>query len=181
MSHPAPILTRCRAQIKDTHHYCDTYACAAATGLNAGLDQEGGGFAAIAALPTALKQGTVDEAAISEAFRRIFRVRIKLGLLDPPTQVPWNALGNGSATVESAAHIALAREAAEKAIALYSNRGNVLPLGADSVKRLAVIGPQAIQTTLLLGNYIQTPGSDAGITSVLDGLYQRVGVNVTRG
>lgn len=145
------------------------------------MDQEGGGFAAIAALPAALRRGAVDEAAISEAFRRIFRVRIKLGLLDPPTQVPWNALGNGSATVESAAHIALAREAAEKAIALYSNRHNVLPLSAQTVKRLAVIGPQAIRTTLLLGNYVQDPGPDAGIVSILDGLYQRLGVNVTRG
>ena len=38
------------AQIRDTHHYCDTYECAAAVGINAGLDQEGGGVSAINAL-----------------------------------------------------------------------------------------------------------------------------------
>jgi len=65
--------------------------CAAAKGINAGMDQEGGGNQAILALPYALGNKTVAPATISMALRRLMRTRIALGMLDPPTLVqPFN-------------------------------------------------------------------------------------------
>jgi beta-glucosidase-like glycosyl hydrolase len=46
-----------------------------------GMDQEGGGTAAIKKLPDALAHGRVTNATIDTAFRRLFRARIKLGMV----------------------------------------------------------------------------------------------------
>ena len=67
---------------------------AAAVGINAGLDQEGGGnggpmrtnfsdpnVQAISQLSNAIASGKTTEAAVAQAMRRLFRVRIKLGML----------------------------------------------------------------------------------------------------
>lgn len=116
-------------------------------------------------------------AAVDLAFRRLFRARIKLGMLDPPTLVPWNTLSNDSSVVESPEHIALARLAAQQSMCLYKNANNVLPLSLSPAPKIALIGPQAIMEFLLLGNYAQYP--DGGIVSILEGLTAAVGQNVT--
>lgn len=148
--------------LKDTHDYCPDYECAAAVGINAGLDQEGGGTNAINALPAVLADGRVTEATVDTAFRRLFRTRILLGMLDPPTLNNWNTLSN--TTVESSPHLQLARSAAQQGICLYKNAQNadnqpILPLNLDLVMSgeisLGVIGPNAITGFGLLGNYAQ--------------------------
>lgn len=165
------------AQIRDTHHYCDTYECAAAAGINAGMDQEGGGTVAINALASAIAHGRTTEAAVNVAFRRLFFARIRLGMLDPPTMNAYNYITNGSGVVESAAHIRLARQAGREAMCLYKSRNGVLPLDARRVGTVALIGPQCPQTALLLGNYARVP--DAGIVSLLEGVAAALGINIT--
>ena len=46
---------------------------------------EGGGTTAVAALPDAVRRGLVTKAAVTEAFKRVARVRVRLGMLDPST------------------------------------------------------------------------------------------------
>ena len=60
----------------------------ATVGINAGMDQEGGGSSAITQLPLAIQDGKVTTATLETAFRRNFRIRIRLGMLDPPVSGP---------------------------------------------------------------------------------------------
>ena len=86
------------AQIYSAHHYTNDMVHAAALGLNAGIDQEGGGTSAIATLPEAISASPplTTPAAVERAFRRLVTVRIRLGMLDPPSLKnlsEWNTLG----------------------------------------------------------------------------------------
>ena len=58
--------------LKTTHHYASTFVEAAALGINAGMDQEGGfgTYSAVDAMPAALAAGTVTSETVKEAFRR---------------------------------------------------------------------------------------------------------------
>ena len=98
------------ANIFGTHHYTKTMEEAAAVGLNAGLDQEGGGTAAISHLQDAVTHGLTNNTVIEAAFRRLMRMRIRLGMFDPPSLVGYNKLGKSS--LRTAASTALNRKAA---------------------------------------------------------------------
>jgi beta-glucosidase len=74
----------------------------------------------------AARAGTIPAARIDDAVRRILRVKMKLGLFDAAR--PWEAK---SATIGSAAHRAVAREAVAKSLVLLKNEG-VLPLKASA-------------------------------------------------
>ena len=50
------------SDIKESYHVCDTLECAAAAGLNAGMEMEGGGGRVVAAIPNAVSQGLVSQA-----------------------------------------------------------------------------------------------------------------------
>ena len=141
------------ANILNTHHYVSTMEDAAAEGLNAGMDQEGGGTGAISQLAAAVKDGKTTAAAVANAFKRLFRLRIRLGMLDPPTSVPYNKLRYNATELEfNQAHLAVAKTAALESMTLLKNAGT-LPLAASKLKKLAVIGPQATMAGLLFGNY----------------------------
>src|SRR5207245_2958593 len=66
--------------------------------------------------------------------------------------------------LDSAAHRDLARRIANESMVLLKNDG-VLPL--KSARRIAVVGPLAEQTAVLLGNYNGTP---THTVSVLEGM-----------
>ena len=156
------------ALIAITDNLCPDMKCAAAVGLKAGVDQEGGSTDAICQLANALADKNVTVDQIQTAFRRLFRVRILLGMLDPPTMVEWNFLRNDSSNVASVEHIALARRAAQEAIILYKNHNQSLPFSVTQIKRMLLIGPSAIGTKVLLGNYALFP--DAGVVSIRQGI-----------
>ncbi len=110
----------------------------------------------------AVQQGYLSESAIDTALVRLFTARIRLGMFDPPSMVPYSKLD--SKQLDSAAHRALARRLADESMVLLKNDG-VLPL--RSVKRIALVGPLAEQTAVLLGNYNGTP---THTVSVLEGM-----------
>jgi beta-glucosidase len=87
-------------------------------------------------LKMALADGSVTQAAVDDSVHRILRTIIRVGLLDGP-------MHPDATKVNSAAHSALALEAAEKGIVLLKNRRNVLPLNQDQIKSIAVIGDAA--------------------------------------
>jgi beta-glucosidase len=76
--------------------------------------------------------------------------------------VPYSKIEKSE--LDSADHRALARRMANEAMVLLKNDG-VLPL--KSVKNIAVVGPLAEQTAVLLGNYNGTP---THTNSVLEGM-----------
>lgn len=148
------------ANIVKTHQFNATMEAGAAQGLNAGIDQEGGGDTAISHLLNATRDGLTTPQEVARAFRNLFRLRIRLGLLDPPTSVTYNHLRyNATELANNTAHLAIARRAALELMTLLKNDAGTLPLRPERVKQLAVIGPQASSAGLLFGNYAGSANS----------------------
>jgi len=111
----------------------------------------------------AVKQGYLKESDIDATVTRLFTARVKLGMFDPPEMVPYNSIDES--LLDSAAHRTLARKIANESMVLLKNDG-VLPLKTSGI-RIAVVGPLANQTEVLLGNYNGTP---THTVSILEGL-----------
>lgn len=92
-------------------------------------------------LPNAVRNGRLKETDLDEAVKRILRVRILLGELDPPGSNPYEKIP--ASVICSPEHRALALKAAQESIVLLENKDGFLPLDARRLKRIAVIGPHA--------------------------------------
>ena len=121
-------------------------------------------------LVVATREGLITEAEIDISVRRLLATKFRLGLFDPPAQVPWSA--TSPAIIDSPAHRTLARTAATESIVLLKNNG-ILPLRRDHASVL-VTGPTAANTAVLLGNYY-------GISSRLVTLVEGIAEAVTEG
>ncbi len=123
-------------------------ASASADAVLSGTDVECG--TSFKALTEAIEKGLITEAQIDVNLRRILEARFKLGMFDPAEKLPWAKLGEEQ--LSSAAHTALAAKAAREAIVLLKNQDNVLPLRKDGIT-IAVVGPNADDARVILGNY----------------------------
>ncbi|CAF1624489.1 unnamed protein product, partial [Didymodactylos carnosus] len=135
------------AQIFDTHHYCDSYECAASVSLNAGLDQEGGGTRAIEALGKAIDDGNVTMDTLNNAVRRLLKTKIELGMFDPPNMVEFNSYDFND--IENEAHLKLTRQVAQQSICLYKNTNNnlqkaPLPIQNSAINKIGLFGIQSV-------------------------------------
>ena len=120
-----------------------------------------------AALLVAHHKGLIDEATLDLAVKRLFRTRMRLGMFDPPEQVPYSAIPYE--VVNSPEHRALTLQAARESIVLLKNDG-LLPLSKE-IGSIAVIGPNADDLMTLLGNYNGTP---AQAVTPLEGIRRAV-------
>ena len=123
-------------------------ASASADAVLSGTDVECG--TSFKSLTEAIEKGLITEAQIDVNLRRILEARFKLGMFDPAEKLPWAKLGEEQ--LSSAAHTALAAKAAREAIVLLKNQDNVLPLKKDGIT-IAVVGPNADDARVILGNY----------------------------
>jgi len=137
---------------KNSHHLEPDAAHAAADAVLHGTDTDCGN--SYLTLTDAVKKGLLSEADIDLSVRRLFVARMKLGMFDPPSMVPYASIPYSE--VDSSAHKAAALEAAEKAMVLLKNDG-ILPLKAEKYKTIAVIGPNAASLAALEGNYNAIP------------------------
>jgi len=138
-----------------TFHKVDKTAPeAAARALMAGTDLNCG--VTYDSLGVAVRQHLVSEALVDTAVTRLFRARFRLGMFDPPERVPYANIPISNN--DSKQHQRLAVEAARKSIVLLKNEGNLLPLRKD-IRTIAVIGPNADDVDLLLGNYNGLPSN----------------------
>ena len=150
------------------HHYRTTQPQASAISLVRGMDNECIDFAKVTddhdyrPYIEAVQQGYLPESAVDTALVRLFTARIRLGMFAPPDVVPYRKIDEKE--LDSAAHRSLARLMANESMVLLKNDG-VLPL--KSGKRIAIVGPLAEQTAVLLGNYNGTP---THTVSVLEGM-----------
>ncbi len=142
------------------HHYRPTQAQASAISLERGMDNECYGSVPNSKDDSdykpfieAVQQGYLSESAIDTALIRLFTARMKLGMFDPPDMVPYTKIPESE--LSSPAHRALARKLANESMVLLKNDGT-LPLKSD-IKSIAVVGPLADQTQVLLGNYAGRP------------------------
>ncbi|MCM3785345.1 glycoside hydrolase family 3 C-terminal domain-containing protein [Neobacillus mesonae] len=91
------------------------------------------------ALREALEEGLLAESDLDTALRNTFRVRFRLGEFDPEEGNPYAAIDESA--IMHPEHEKLSREASGKAVVLLKNEGGILPLQADKLKKVAVIGP----------------------------------------
>ncbi len=150
------------------HRYRPTQAQGAAISVIRGMDNEcvnslRFGEPADKAYVDAVQQGYLPESTLDTALIRLFTARIKLGMFDPPEMVPYTKIDEKE--LDSAQHRALARKLANESMVLLKNDG-ILPIKPE-IKKIAVVGPLADQTRVLLGNYAGRPTHSV---SVLDGL-----------
>ncbi|SMO72178.1 glycoside hydrolase family 3 C-terminal domain-containing protein [Solitalea koreensis] len=122
-------------------------------------------------LVDAVKTGLIDEKQIDVSVKRLFTIRYRLGMFDPAENVKYTKVPFSS--LESPEHKAHALKMAQQSIVLLKNENQLLPL-SKSLKRIAVIGPNADSRTAMLGNYNGVPSR---IVSVLDGIRDKVGAH----
>lgn len=133
---------------KDHHHVVNTPEEAAAMAVKAGTDLNCGDTYPY--LTEAVKLGLISEKELDVSVKRIILARMKLGQFDPQEDVPFSKIPYE--VVDSPEHQALALDAARKSMVLLKNDNNMLPFTKE-VKKVAVIGPNADDLEVLLGNY----------------------------
>lgn len=138
-------------------------ATASADGVLSGTDLECGW--SYSYLGEAMSRGLISEADIDVSLRRVLRGRFELGTLDPVDRDPWRNLGLDD--MGSPEHAALALKAARESMVLLKNNG-ILPLSKD-VRKIAVVGPNADNADMHLGNYNGYP-KDEYTLSILDAI-----------
>ena len=112
-------------------------------------------------LPAMIKAGEVSKTALDRAVSKVLKVKFELGLFEDP----YMDVKRVNKVTHTQKHIDLALKTAEKAMILLKNQGNLLPLDASKIKKLAVIGPNAAE--LQFGSY--SMDEKHGV-SILDGL-----------
>ncbi|MHB8904871.1 MAG: glycoside hydrolase family 3 C-terminal domain-containing protein [Melioribacteraceae bacterium] len=157
------------SDIYQFHKQTKDAAEASALAVKAGTDLECGN--SYPALSDAIQKGLVTEEEIDLSLKRLMEARLKLGIFDPPSMVPYSKLKMD--IVDSKKNQKLAEEAAKKSIVLLKNENNLLPL-KKNIKTIAVIGPNANDEEILLGNYNGTPSNSI---TPLNGIIQKVGKN----
>jgi beta-glucosidase len=151
------------SQLESLHHVAGSKAEAARKALGVGIDFELDTCYS-STLSALVREGTVSEADVDRAAGRVLAAKFRLGLFDDPYADPTEA----ERVTNCAEHRSLAYRAATKSLVLLKNDG-LLPLEADKIKTLAVIGPDA--QGLHLGGYSANPVYGTGI---LDGLRQKL-------
>lgn len=102
---------------------------------------------------------------------RLLEGRFELGVMDDPKLVSWTKIS--PKTVDSQEHRQLALDMALQTMTLLQNKNNVLPL--DKSAKIAVIGPNADDATMLWGNYNGVPSHT---TTILEGIRMLGGKNI---
>lgn len=125
------------------HHYLETLKESVARSIrDGGIDSITDDAAVVTeAIREALADGQLTENDLDAALRNTFRVRFRLGEFDPAERNPYAAIDESA--ILRPEHAELAREAAQKAVVLLKNDGRTLPLQADKLSKIAVIGPLA--------------------------------------
>jgi beta-glucosidase len=139
------------------HGYSKTAEEASAKAVLAGTDTNCGDT--YKTLVKAVSDKLLPASAIDTAVTRLFMARFELGLFDGTNGTGAGAGKYGQISYsadDSAAHRALALQAARESMVLLKNDG-ALPLAASKVKTIAVIGPNAASLIALEGNYNAQP------------------------
>ena len=135
------------------HHYSPDAPAGSAAGILAGTDTDFG--TEYRALTDAVHKGLLTEAQLDVSLKRLFTARMKLGMFDPPAQVPFSKLQ--MSLVNSPEHAALALRAARESMVLLKNENHFLPLDPAKHQAIAVVGPLAGSRVALEGNYNAIP------------------------
>ena len=153
------------------HGYSESKTAAVSQAVIAGTDVECG--ETFGSLRDGVKEGRIKEETIDRSLIRLLEARFRLGDFDDPHLNPWNRIPDERLCCQEFADLAL--EAARKSIVLLKNNG-ILPLENEELRikneefatarkgnsnsslftlysSLAIMGPNAVDSTMMWGNY----------------------------
>ncbi len=161
------IVSDCGAvtDIYSGHHIAKSEAEACAIAIKAGLNVECGH--SFVHLKEALDQKLLTEADLDKALLPLMMTRLKLGILTPDPNCPYNHTDESVICCQQ--HTELARQAAQQSMVLLKNDG-VLPIDKN-IHTLFVSGPMATDAYCLMGNYF---GLSNRYTTYLQGIVEKV-------
>ena len=105
-------------------------------------------------LPEAVAKGLITEKEINNHLLKVLVGRFDLGEMDDDKLVSWAKIP--MSVVNNDEHRKLALDMALESMTLLQNKNNLLPLKKTN-RKIAVIGPNAIDKPMLWGNYNGTP------------------------
>ena len=148
----------------ESHHITKTPTESAAMAINAGCDLNCGNT--YVHMIAAEQEGLVSKETIRKAVVNLMRTRMRLGLFEEHTEfddIPYDVVACDE-------HRKVSLECAEKSMVLLKNEG-LLPLKKESLKSIAVIGPNSDSINALRGNYY---GTSAAPKTFLEGIREEV-------
>src|SRR5215213_2085348 len=154
-----------------THGFAADLTDAGARAVNAGVDLEMAiSDPAYVHLPEALEAGATDVEAIDACVRRVLEAKIRIGLFDEP----YVDEDRAREVLADPAHRDVTRVAAERSAVLLRNEGGLLPLDADALGSVAVLGPLADSPRDTIGPWVFDYDLDETVT-VLEGIRAHAG------
>ncbi len=136
------------------HAYFDDLAVAAAAAVKAGITQFLDKYRE--AVKEALDRKLLIEADLDVAVAANLKTMLRLGVFDPPEQVPYAQVDTSRGDPWTwAEHRAWARTVTEKSVVLLKNSQDFLPFDPGQIGKIAVIGPLADR--VLMDWYSGTP------------------------
>jgi len=147
---------------KVTKDAAETVALALKRGCDMGCDH------VYSEIPEAIARGLITETDVDRALARTLGTRFKLGMFDPPEDVPFTSISMEVVACDE--HRQLAYHAAAESVVLLKNKDNILPI-KTSTKKIFVTGPTAASMEVLLGNYY---GFNNQMITLLEGLTGRI-------
>jgi beta-glucosidase len=136
----------------ETHGITKTWEESAALAVKMGCDLNCG--CTYEHIPSAVRQGLIAEEDLDVCLERLFSARLELGMFDPEERVPYARIPYE--VNDSDCHAELALVATRESIVLLKNQSAILPF-SRSVRSIAVIGPNADDPSVLVGNYHGVP------------------------
>ncbi|MGB7876124.1 MAG: glycoside hydrolase family 3 C-terminal domain-containing protein, partial [Anaerolineales bacterium] len=165
------VVSDCGA-LADFHMYhnitkdaAESAALALKYGCDLGCEQ---GCIVFTEIPEAIERGLTTETEVDRALERTLGTRFKLGMFDPPEDVPFTSISMD--VVACKEHRDLAYRTATESVVLLKNKDNILPI-KPTTRKLFVTGPTATSLEVLLGNYY---GFNNQMTTLLEGLTGRI-------
>jgi beta-glucosidase len=155
-----------------THKTHPDAATASADAVLHGTDCECGNGAYLA-LTEAVSRGLIPEEQIDASVKRLFKIRFRLGMFDPDDRNPY--ANTPVSVLECDEHKAHALKMAQQSIVLLKNEASLLPLDKKSIRKIAVVGPNADDESVLLANYYGYPTQ---VTTLLEGIREKAGEQV---
>nr|WP_321411350.1 glycoside hydrolase family 3 N-terminal domain-containing protein [uncultured Carboxylicivirga sp.] len=117
----------------------------------------------------AIEKGLITEDDINNSIYKTLITQIKLGFYDDPCESPYTTFGPDS--INNAYHVDLSIEAAEKSMVLLKNDG-ILPLDKSKTGSMMVLGENAANISVLVGNY---HGMSGNMVTYAEGLVKKAG------
>jgi len=134
------------------HNVAADEAEAGRLAITAGVDMENaGGTHCYRTLAEQFREGLIPVWVLDTAVARILKAKFRLGLFENPFVDPHRV----ASVTNTDAHKALALKTAHKSMILLKNKNSLLPLDENTIKNLAVIGPNAGE--LHFGSYSHEP------------------------